>query len=52
MHHCNIDGVYQFTERVFNVAALDFAAPSVWLSQRDEEFETLFMVILDAELGI
>jgi hypothetical protein len=52
MHHYKVDGVNHFTERVFNVAALDLAAPSLWLSQRNEKVKTLAMVILDAELGV
>jgi hypothetical protein len=52
MHHYKVDGVNHFAERVFNVAALDLPAPSLWLSQRDEQVKTLSMPILDAELRV
>jgi len=52
MQHYKVDGVNHFTERIFNVAALDLAASSLWLSQRDEQVKTLSMVILDAELRV
>jgi hypothetical protein len=52
MVHYKVDRVNHFAERVFNVAALNLPAPSLWLSQRDKQVKTLSMVILDAELRV
>ena len=52
MYHDEVDWVNDFTVWVLYVASLDFAAPTLWLSQRYKKIEILWMVVLDAVLRV